>query len=70
MTPPVANRAVVFEQQRCKEEIVNERHVRQGRGRPRKQHLIDWEPSWVDSGRLAAISTLEPSPHLKGHRPA
>ena len=51
---PAANKAVVFEQQRWEGEIIEERLVRQERGRPRKQFLIKWKPSWVDSGRLAA----------------
>jgi hypothetical protein len=59
ITPPVTNRVVSFEQQRWKGEIVKARHVRQGRGRPRKQYLIKWESSWVDSGRLAAPELIE-----------
>ena len=59
IAPPVTNRTVVFEQQRWKGGITGERHVRQGRGRPRKQYLIEWEPSWVDSARLAAPELIK-----------
>ena len=59
LAPCMVDRAVVFEQQRWRGKIINERHVKQGRGRPRKQYLIDWEPSWVDSGRLGAPGLIE-----------
>ena len=55
----MTNKVVVFEQQRWKGRIIGEKHIKQGRGRPRKQYFIDWEPSWVDSGRLAAPGLIE-----------
>ena len=46
--------AVIYEQQSWEGEIVDERDMKQGRGRPRKQYLVRWEPSWVDGGRLTS----------------
>lgn len=43
---------VVYQEQRWEGEIVNEKDLKQGRGRPRKQYLIQWKQSWVDSNRL------------------
>ncbi len=40
-------------------EMVQERDVKQGRGRPRKQYLVQWKQSWVDSARLAAPELLQ-----------
>ncbi len=51
--------AVIYEQQSWEGEIVQERHVKQGRGRPRKQYLIQWKQSWVDGGRLTAPELLQ-----------
>ena len=51
--------AVIYEQQSWKGEIVQERDVKQWRGRPRKQYLIQWEQSWVDGGRLTAPELLQ-----------
>jgi len=52
------NNTVIYEQQIWEGEILNEREVKQGRGRPRKQYLIQWEPSWVEAGRLTAPELL------------
>ncbi len=51
--------AVIYEQQSWKGEIVQERDVKQGRGRPRKQYLVQWEQSWVDGARLTAPELLQ-----------
>lgn len=53
--------AVIYKQQSWKGEIVQERDVKkgQGRGRPRKQYLIQWEQSWVDGGCLTAPKLLQ-----------
>ena len=51
--------AVIYKQQSWKDEIVQERDVKQGRGRPRKQYLVHWEQSWVDGGRLTAPELLQ-----------
>lgn len=51
--------AVIYEQQSWKGEIVQERDVKQGNGRPRKQYLIQWEQSWVYGGRLTAPELLQ-----------
>lgn len=51
--------AVIYEQQSWKGEIVQERDVKQWRGRPRKQYLVQWEQSWVDGGRLTAPELLQ-----------
>jgi len=52
------NNTVIYERQIWEGEILNEREVKQGRGRPRKQYLIQWEPSWVEAGRLTAPELL------------
>ena len=46
--------AIIYEQQCWEGEIIDERDMKQGRGRPRKQYLVRWKPSWVDGGRLTA----------------
>lgn len=51
--------AVIYEQQSWKGEIVQERDVKQWRGRPRKQYLVQWEQSWVDGCRLTAPELLQ-----------
>ena len=51
--------AVIYEQQSWKGEIVQERDVKQGYGRPRKQYRIQWESSWVDGCRLTASVLLQ-----------
>lgn len=51
--------AVIYEQQSWKGKIVQERDVKQRRGRPYKQYLIQWEQSWVDGGRLTAPELLQ-----------
>ena len=51
--------AVIYEQQSWEREIVDERDMKQGRGRPRKQYLVRWKPSWVDGGHLAAHGLVE-----------
>ena len=51
--------AVIYEQQSWKGKIVQERDVKQGHGRPRKQYLIQWEQSWVYGGRLTAPELLQ-----------
>ncbi len=49
---PIPKTTVIYERQSWAGEIIGERAVKQGRGRPRKQYLIQWEPSWTDAGRL------------------
>ena len=51
--------AVIYEQQSWKGKIVQERDMKQGHGRPRKQYLIQWESSWVDGCRLTAPELLQ-----------
>jgi len=51
--------AVVFEQQSWEGEIVEEMDVKQGRGRPRKQYLVQWKPSWVDGRQLTAPGLVQ-----------
>ncbi len=46
--------AVVYQQQSWEGVIMDEKYTKQGRGRPRKQYLIQWEPSWVDAAHLNA----------------
>ena len=46
--------AVIYKQQSWEGEIIDEKDQKQGRGRPRKQYLIRWKPSWVDAGHLTA----------------
>ena len=48
--------AVIYEQQSWKGKIVQERDVKQGHGRPRRQHLVQ---SWVDSAHLTAPELLQ-----------
>jgi len=50
---------VIYEQQRWEGKIVDERDVKQGRGRPRKQYFVQWKPSWVDAGRLTAPGLVQ-----------
>lgn len=51
--------AVIYEQQSWEGKIVDEREAKQGRGRPRKQYLIQWNSSWVDDARLTAPELLQ-----------
>ena len=51
--------AVIYEQQSWKGKIVQERDVKQGHGKPRKQYLIQWERFWVYGGRLTAPELLQ-----------
>ena len=51
--------AVIYEQQSWEGEIIDERDTKQGRGRPRKQYLVQWKPSWVDGGRLTASGSVQ-----------
>ena len=51
--------AVIYEQQSWEGEIVDERDMKQGRGRSHKQYLVRWEPSWMDGGRLTAPSLTQ-----------
>ena len=50
--------AVIFEQQRWEGKIIGERMKKRGRGRPGKQYLVEWKPSWVDGSRLTAPRLL------------
>ena len=50
---------VVYEQQRWEGEILQERDVRQERGRPRKQYLVRWKESWVDGVHLTAPALVQ-----------
>ena len=56
---PIPKMTVIYERQSWAGEILDEREVKQGRGRPRKQYLIRWEPSWVNSGRVTAPELLQ-----------
>ena len=63
--------AVIYKQQSWKGEIIKERNEKQGRGRPRKQHLTRWNPSWVDGAHLTAPELLQnwkEEKALKGRR--
>lgn len=40
-------------------EIIQDRYIKQGRGRPRKQYLIQWKQSWVNNTCLAAPELLQ-----------
>ena len=50
--------AVVYEQRSWEGEIDDERNAKRGRGRPRKQFLIEWESCWVDGACLSAPELL------------
>lgn len=50
---------IIYERQSWEEEIIDEKDVKQGRGRPRKQYLVRWEQSWVDEGHLSAPELLQ-----------
>jgi len=50
---------VIYEQKHWEGVIVDERDEKQGRGRPRKQYLVQWKPSWVDGAVLAAPALLQ-----------
>ena len=56
---PIPKTTVIYERQSWAGEIIDEREVKQGRGRTRKQYLIQWEPSWVDASRLTAPELLQ-----------
>ena len=51
--------AIIYEQQSWEGEIVDERDMKQGRGRLRKQYLVRWKSSWVDGGRLTAPGLVD-----------
>ena len=51
--------AVVYKQQCWEGEILQERDIKQERGRPRKQYLVRWKESWVDGARLTAPELLQ-----------
>ncbi len=59
---------IVYEQQSWEGEIIDERDMKQGRGRPRKQH-VRWKPSWVDGGPLTAPQNWRKKAMLTDHRP-
>lgn len=52
---PIPKTTVIYERQSWEGGIIEEREVKQGRGRPRKQYLIR---SWVDGARLRASELL------------
>ncbi|MCJ1251374.1 hypothetical protein MMC30_008607 [Trapelia coarctata] len=56
---PASQAAVIYEQQKWEGKIIGERDVKQRRGRPRKQYLVQWEPFWVDCARLTAPELLQ-----------
>ena len=51
--------AVVYKQQCWEGEILQERDIKQERGRPRKQYLVRWKESWVDGARFTAPELLQ-----------
>lgn len=51
--------AVIYEQQSWEGEIVDERDMKEGLGRPRKQYYVQWKLFWVDGGRLTALGLVE-----------
>ncbi len=51
--------AVIFEQQSWEGETIDARDTKQGRGRPGKQYLLLWKPSWVDGGQLTAPGLMQ-----------
>lgn len=55
----VSQGAVVYEQQSWEGQILAEREVQGGRGRPRKQYLICWNDSWMDGARLTGLDLLQ-----------
>ncbi|MCJ1473158.1 hypothetical protein MMC13_001809 [Lambiella insularis] len=55
----VSRTAVIYEQQSWEREIIHERDVKQRRGRPRKEYLVEWKRSWMPTGRLTAPGLLE-----------
>ena len=55
---PVSRTTVIYERQRWEGNTINERNVKQGRGRPWKEYLIQWTSSWVDGGQLTAPGLL------------
>lgn len=55
---PHSRTAVIYKQQCWEGEILQERDVKQERGRPRKQYLVRWEQSWVDGASLTAPELL------------
>ena len=51
--------AVIYEQQCWKEEIINKRDMKQGRRRPLKQYLVQWEHLWVGRDHLTTPQLLQ-----------
>ena len=51
--------AVVYEQQSWEGEIIDERDIKQERGRPRKEYLVGWKPSWMPISRLTAPGLVQ-----------
>ena len=50
---------VVYEQQSWEGMIIDERYMKQKRGRSRKQYLVRWKDSWVDHSRLPVRKALQ-----------
>ena len=50
---------VVYEQQSWEGMIIEERYMKQKRGRSRKQYLIRWKDSWVDYSHLPVPKVLQ-----------
>ncbi len=61
--------AIIYEQQSWEGEIVDERDIKKGRGRPRKQYLVRWKSSWVDGVRLTAPGLVESWKEEKALKP-
>ncbi len=56
---PLSRTAVVYQRQCWEGVIVQEREVKQGRGRPLKQYLVKWKKSWVYGASLKAPELLQ-----------
>lgn len=56
---PIPKRTVIYERQSWAGEVIDEREVKQGRGRPRKQCLIQLKPFWEDAARLTGSGLLQ-----------
>ena len=50
---------VIYKRQSWKGKIIQEKEVKQGRGRPHKENLVQWEQSWIDRGCFTTPKMLQ-----------
>jgi len=53
------SKTIIYKRQSWAKKIINKKKIKQGRGKPRKQYLIRWEPFWVNDNRFTAPELLQ-----------